>query len=249
MIEVYAVGIGPGSTDYLTPQAAAVLRKCTVIAGYKLYLEQIPEFTRGKRLIPGTMRQEVMRCREALDAALAGETVAVISSGDAGVYGMAGLLLELTEFERYREIRITVIPGLTAALAAAALVGAPLMNDFAVLSLSDLMTPKDLIEKRLRLLAETDFVVALYNPASSKRRELLDYAIRVFRAAGGPLPCALCRNVGREAEQFELFTLDTLPREQVQMTSLVIIGNSRTVIRNNRLYCPRGYREKYELEG
>ena len=246
---IKVVGIGPGGKDDMTPRALKVIEQADTVAGYNTYIKLVNYLLEGKNVIGTGMMQEIDRCKMALAEAVKGHNVAVVSSGDSGVYGMAGLLLELTEFERYREIRITVIPGLTAALAAAALVGAPLMNDFAVLSLSDLMTPKDLIEKRLRLLAETDFVVALYNPASSKRRELLDYAIRVFRAAGGPLPCALCRNVGREAEQFELFTLDTLPREQVQMTSLVIIGNSRTVIRNNRLYCPRGYREKYELEG
>ncbi len=246
---VYAVGIGPGGTELLTRQAAAVLERCTAIAGYKLYLDQIPEFLTGKKVIPGAMRQEIMRCREALEAALAGETVAVVSSGDAGVYGMAGLLMELTELERYRNIRIEVVPGVTAALAAAALAGAPLMNDFAVLSLSDLMTERTLIEKRLRAAAEADLPVALYNPASSKRHTLLEYAVKVFFEAGGALPGALVRDAFRPGQTVEFFTLDHFPFDRVQMTTLVLIGNSQTIRRGDQLYCRRGYREKHEFEG
>ena len=148
MSKVFAVGIGPGSPELLTFQARRVLEQCTAVAGYRLYLDQIRELLDGKRLIPGAMRQEIARCREALEAALAGETVAVVSSGDAGVYGMAGLLLELTELERYRSVEIEVVPGTTTAQAAAALIGAPFMNDFAVLSLSDLMTPKAICRRR-----------------------------------------------------------------------------------------------------
>ena len=141
---VYAVGIGPGSPELLTPQARQVLESCTVVAGYKLYLDLIAPLVAGKKLIAGAMRGELDRCRRALDAALEGERVAVIGSGDAGIYGMAGLLYELTELDHYRHIAIEVAPGITAAVAAAALAGAPLMNDFAVLSLSDLMTPRDI---------------------------------------------------------------------------------------------------------
>ena len=247
MSKVFAVGIGPGSPELLTFQARRVLEQCTAVAGYRLYLDQIRELLDGKRLIPGAMRQEIARCREALEAALAGETVAV-SSGDAGVYGMAGLLLELTELERYRSVEIEVVPGITAALAAAALIGAPFMNDFAVLSLSDLMTPKELIQKRLYAVASCDMPAALYNPRSTRRHELLEEAVSVFRDAGGDLPCALIHDACRDKQRIELTTLGTFPFEHVWMTTIVIIGNSATIVRDGRFYCRRGYREKHEFE-
>ena len=248
MSKVFAVGIGPGSPELLTFQARRVLEQCTAVAGYRLYLDQIRELLDGKRLIPGAMRQEIARCREALEAALAGETVAVVSSGDAGVYGMAGLLLELTELERYRSVEIEVVPGITAVLAAAALIGAPFMNDFAVLSLSDLMTPKELIQKRLYAVASCDMPAALYNPRSTRRHELLEEAVSVFRDAGGDLPCALIHDACRDKQRIELTTLGTFPFEHVWMTTIVIIGNSATIVRDGRFYCRRGYREKHEFE-
>ena len=248
MSKVFAVGIGPGSPELLTFQARRVLEQCTAVAGYRLYLDQIRELLDGKRLIPGAMRQEIARCREALEAALAGETGAVVSSGDAGVYGMAGLLLELTELERYRSVEIEVVPGITAALAAAALIGAPFMNDFAVLSLSDLMTPKELIQKRLYAVASCDMPAALYNPRSTRRHELLEEAVSVFRDAGGDLPCALIHDACRDKQRIELTTLGTFPFEHVWMTTIVIIGNSATIVRDGRFYCRRGYREKHEFE-
>ena len=248
MSKVFVVGIGPGSPELLTFQARRVLEQCTAVAGYRLYLDQIRELLDGKRLIPGAMRQEIARCREALEAALAGETVAVVSSGDAGVYGMAGLLLELTELERYRSVEIEVVPGITAALAAAALIGAPFMNDFAVLSLSDLMTPKELIQKRLYAVASCDMPAALYNPRSTRRHELLEEAVSVFRDAGGDLPCALIHDACRDKQRIELTTLGTFPFEHVWMTTIVIIGNSATIVRDGRFYCRRGYREKHEFE-
>lgn len=249
MSKVFAVGIGPGSPELLTFQARRVLEQCTAVAGYRLYLDQIRELLDGKRLIPGAMRQEIARCREALEAALAGETVAVVSSGDAGVYGMAGLLLELTELERYRSVEIEVVPGITAALAAAALIGAPFMNDFAVLSLSDLMTPKELIQKRLYAVASCDMAGgALQSRRSTRRHELLEEAVSVFRDAGGDLPCALIHDACRDKQRIELTTLGTFPFEHVWMTTIVIIGNSATIVRDGRFYCRRGYREKHEFE-
>ena len=248
MSKVFAVGIGPGSPELLTFQARRVLEQCTAVAGYRLYLDQIRELLDGKRLIPGAMRQEIARCREALEAALAGGDHRDRLSGDAGVYGMAGLLLELTELERYRSVEIEVVPGITAALAAAALIGAPFMNDFAVLSLSDLMTPKELIQKRLYAVASCDMPAALYNPRSTRRHELLEEAVSVFRDAGGDLPCALIHDACRDKQRIELTTLGTFPFEHVWMTTIVIIGNSATIVRDGRFYCRRGYREKHEFE-
>ena len=192
------------------------------------------------------MRQEVERCTRALEAALAGEVVAVVSSGDAGVYGMAGLLMELMQEERFSGIEIEVVPGITAALSCAALAGAPLMNDFAVLSLSELMTPEAVIRKRLEAIAQLDLPVALYNPKSRKRHVLLEYAVEVFRKYGGPhLPGALVRDAWREGQKIQFFTLDQFPFDEVQMTTLVLIGNRQTRIANGRMFCLRGYREKY----
>ena len=244
--KVYAVGIGTGSLELLTPQAEKVLRACTAVAGYKLYLEQIAPLIKGKKIIPGGMRQEVERCTRALEAALQGETVAVVSSGDAGVYGMAGLLMELAQEERFSEIEVEVVPGITAALSCAALAGAPLMNDFVVLSLSELMTPEAVIRKRLDSVAQLDLPAALYNPKSSKRHVLLEYAVEVFRRYGGDkLPCALVRDAWREGQTVKFFTLDQFPFDEVQMTTLVLIGNSQTRIANGKMFCLRGYREKY----
>ncbi len=246
--KVFAVGIGPGSPELMTVQARRVLESCTTIVGYRLYLDQIADLTEGKRLVPGAMRREIERCREALEAAKAGERVAVVSSGDAGVYGMAGLLLELTELEPYREIEIEVVPGVTAALAAAALIGAPLMNDFAVISLSDLMTGRETILKRLRAVAGCDLPAALYNPRSKKRHALLEEAVAIFQEAGGDLPCALIHDAYREHQKITFSTLETFPFEEVQMTSMVIVGNSETIVRDGRFYCRRGYREKDEFD-
>ena len=245
MNKIYAVGIGPGDLELLTPQARAVLHRCTAVAGYHPYLELIAPLLEGKRRIAGGMRQEVERCTRALEAVLAGENVAVISSGDAGVFGMAGLLLELTQEERFASVEVEVVPGITAALSCAALTGAPFMNDFAVVSLSDLMTPPAVIRKRLDALAGVDFPVALYNPASRKRRDLLEYAAETFFRHRGPLPGAVVSDAFRSSQKIDFFTLDRLPYELVGMTSLVIFGNSQTVLSGGRMFCRRGYREKY----
>ena len=222
MKTVYAVGLGPGSLALLTPEAREVIGHCDTIAGYKTYLDQIPELLSGKRIVANGMRQEVDRCRAALEAANAGAEVAVVSSGDAGIYGMAGLLLELAESEEFRGIEIRVVPGVTAASAAAALVGAPLMCDFCVISLSDLLADRTVIQRRIRAAAENDFVTALYNPGSTKRRD-----------------------VARPGERFSIGKISEFPFEEIDMTTIVILGCSRTVVRNGRMYTLRGYQEKY----
>ena len=241
---IVAVGIGPGNAELLTPLARRAIAEASVVVGYRPYLEQIAPLTAGKELIAGTMHREVERCVLALEAALRGERVAVVSSGDAGVYGMAGLLLELTENGRFAGIEVEVVPGVTAALAAAALVGAPFLNDFAVVSLSDLLTPADLIRRRLRALAAADFATALYNPASRRRHDLLDFALAEFRAhGGGDLPCALVRDAWRPGQKVMVTPLDEFPIAEVNMTTLVVIGNSQTGVVNGKMFCRRGYRE------
>ena len=244
--KIYAVGLGPGSPAMLSPRAKEVLENCDTIAGYRSYLEQIPDLIENKQIIASGMRQELDRCRAALEAAKAGASVAVVSSGDSGIYEMAGLLMELSEAEEFQGIEVEVVPGITAASAAAALVGAPLMCDFAVISLSDLLADRNTILKRLSAAAEADFVTALYNPGSTRRRELLEQAIALYRRLrGDTLPVAVVHDVARPQQRFTLCRIADFPFEEVDMTTILIIGCSRTVIRNGKMYTLRGYQEKY----
>ncbi|MCF6175836.1 MAG: precorrin-3B C(17)-methyltransferase [Victivallaceae bacterium] len=246
MIKIYAVGLGPGATDLLSPRARAVLENCDTIAGYTTYLKQFPELFAGKNIISSGMRGEIERCKHALDAARSGKTVAVISSGDAGIYAMAGLLLELTEQEQYTDIEVETIPGITAASAAAALLGAPLMNDFAVISLSNLMTPDTVILQRLRGVAAAGMVCALYNPGSIKRKTLIREAVDIFiEAQGAATLVGIVHDASRPEERSQVTTLGEFPFSDINMTTLVIIGNDQTVYRHHKLYNLRGYSEKY----
>ena len=242
MSKVFAVGIGPGSPELLTFQARRVLEQCTAVAGYRLYLDQIRELLDGKRLIPGAMRQEIARCREALEAALAGETVAVVSSGDAGVYGMASPLLELAE--EYPDVNVEVVPGLTAALSGGAVLGAPLAHDFCVISLSDRLTPWEVIEKRLACAAMGDFCVALYNPSSKGRPDYLAKAVRILLENGksADTVCGLVRNIGRDGQTARVLSLAQLESTAVDMFTTVYIGNTATKQLGGKMVTPRGYR-------
>jgi precorrin-3B C17-methyltransferase len=246
MITIYAVGLGPGSGDLLSPRARNVLAKCDTIAGYTTYLELFPEIFADKNIISSGMRGEIERCKNGLDAALEGKTVAVISSGDAGIYAMAGLLMELVEQEKYSGITVETIPGITAASAAAALLGAPLMNDFAVISLSNLMTPDEIILKRLHGVAAAGMVCALYNPGSIKRKTLIQEAIDIFiEAQGAATLVGIVHDASRPNERTQVTTLGEFPFADINMTTLVIIGNDQTVYRNHKLYNLRGYSDKY----
>lgn len=243
---VYAVSIGPGAPDLLSPRAEAVLKQCTVIAGYTAYLKQVESLLAGKTIISSGMRGEVERCEKALDAALAGHAVAVVSSGDAGIYAMAGLLLELIEQDKYAGVEVKTIPGITAASAAASLLGAPLMNDFAVISLSDLMTPEAVILKRLRGVAKAGLVCALYNPGSVKRKQLIRDAVAIFaETSGSDTLCGIVHDASRSEESGKICTLAEFPFTEIDMTTLVIIGNRQTVLRHGKMYTRRGYQGKY----
>jgi precorrin-3B C17-methyltransferase len=218
---VLAVGLGPGAVDMMTPMAAKAIERSEVVAGYSRYVERIEPLLRGKRLIATGMTKERERCEAALDEAAKGRVVAMVCSGDAGVYGMAGLLLELVEsVPGYAGIEIESVPGVTAATAAAAVLGAPLMNDFAIISLSDLMTPAELIVKRLEAVAGADMVVALYNPRSHSRRELMDKALEIFMGKLGPDGVfGLVRNAFGLGQTSLCGKLSELPKEQVDMSS------------------------------
>lgn len=243
---IYAVGLGPGADDLLSPKARKVLESCDTIAGYTTYLKQFPDIFDGKNIISSGMKGEIERCKNALEASLEGKKVAVISSGDAGIYAMAGLLLELVEDEKYSSITVETIPGITAANAAAALLGAPLMNDFAVISLSNLMTHDEIILKRLRGVAAAGMVCALYNPSSIKRKTLLKEAVEIFtEAQGAETLVGIVHNVSRPKESSKVVKLGEFPFDDINMTTLVIIGNEQTVYRNGKLYNLRGYSDKY----
>lgn len=230
--------------DLLAPRAKAVIEKVEVIAGYRTYLELIKDLTASKHIISSGMTGEIERCQKALDAAMEGKSVAVISSGDAGIYGMAGLLFELIE-EQELEVSVEVIPGITAATTAGAILGAPLMNDFAVISLSDLLTPQEVIRDRIAKVAAADLVCVLYNPASKKRRALLPETLAKFcEFRNTDCICGLVKNAARAKEETWVGILADLPVEMVDMTTVIIIGNSQTVINNGRIYTKRGYDQK-----
>ncbi len=209
--------------------------------GYKLYLAFVADLVEGKRTVASGMRQETKRVEAAIAEATAGARVAVISTGDAGVYGMAGLVLEL--LPEGSPVTVEVVPGVTAASAAAACLGAPLMNDFAVVSLSDLLTPLEVIERRLIAAADGDFALALYNPRSTKRHEPLKLALEILRARReATTPVGLVRNALRDGQEVHLTTLGELREEDVDMMTILIVGNSLTRVRDGWMVTPRGYR-------
>ncbi len=238
-----AIGIGSGAIDQITETAKSAIRASDTVAGYGRYLEQIPSLIGKKKKIATGMTHEIQRCTLALDEAASGKNVSVVCSGDAGIYGMSGLLLELAEQEKYKGVKIETIPGITAALSAASALGAPLMNDFVIISLSDLLTPKKTIINRIELLAEADMVCAVYNPRSHSRKELLRLLLKKFRKSRGDHAVfGIVKNAGRKNEFSICGTIDHFPEEFVDMSTLVIIGNSQTVLRNGKIYTCRGYK-------
>lgn len=239
------VGIGPGSVLDRSLRAIQSLNAATVVVGYTKYLKLIEDLTVDKKLISSGMTKESVRVKAALDEAALGQTVALISSGDPGVYGMAGLALEMNQNLKY-DVQIEVVPGISAANTAAARLGAPLMLDYACISLSDLLVEWGMIVKRLEAAAEGDFVVALYNPRSHKRRMQLEEAVRIL-SAKRPLstPVGIVTGIGLVSENIVHCTLGTLLEQEVGMRSTVVIGNSTTIFDGTWMITPRGY----EIEG
>lgn len=239
--KVYVVGLGPGGIDQMTARARETLANCDVIAGYHVYLDLIKDEYKDKEFLTTGMRKEVDRCQMAIAEAMKGKTVAMVSSGDAGVYGMAGIMYQVAA--EHPELEIEVVPGITAACSGAAVLGAPLISDFALISLSDLLTPWEKIEKRLDCASKADFVVCLYNPSSFKRHDYLQKACDIMlKNQRADVPAGIVRNIGREGEEYELTTLADLRDKQVDMFSTVIIGNSQTEVINNKMVTPRGYK-------
>ncbi len=230
--------------EQLTGATNEAIKKSTVVVGYTRYIDLIRPLLTNQKIYTSGMTEEVDRCKEALSLAGKGEIVAVVSGGDPGVYGMAGLILELNG---KTNIEVEVIPGISAVNAAASLLGAPLMNDFVVVSLSDLLTPWEIIEKRIRCAAEGDFVIALYNPKSKKRIEQILIAkeiIKEFRP--GNTPVGIVTNGFREGQSIAISDLNHFTDEEINMLSIVIVGNSQTLRRDNKLITPRGYHSKYD---
>lgn len=237
---LYVVGLGPGGSRWMTWEARAALEQAEVLCGYTVYLDLIRVEFPDKEYFSTPMTQEIERCRAALERARSGRTTALVCSGDAGVYGMAGPVLELAP--QFPEVEIQVVPGVTAALAGAAVLGAPLMHDFAVLSLSDLLTPWEVIRRRLELAAQGDFVLCLYNPSSRRRRDHLRMACDIVLAHRGPeTVCGWVRNAGRAQEEHQVLTLGELREAQVDMFTTVFIGSAATRRIGDRMVTPRGY--------
>lgn len=239
MAELYVVGIGPGDAQTLTGAARAALEKADMICGYTLYVDLLRPLYPEKDYYTTGMTGEIERCRFCLEQA-AGKTVALVCSGDAGVYGMASPVLELAP--AYPDVKIEIVPGVTAALSGAALLGAPLGHDFCVISLSDRLTDWSIIEKRLRMAARGDFAICLYNPASRHRADYLKRACDILlEELDGSTVCGLARMIGREGESYRLLDLQTLRDTEADMFTTVFIGSSQTRNIAGKMVTPRGY--------
>lgn len=240
-MKLYIVGFGAGGYEYMTLQAKNALEDSEVIVGYSVYVELVQKYIKDKEYYSTSMKKEEDRCRWAIEQTLQGKKVALICSGDSGVYGLASLVYELAG--DYEPFEIEVVSGVTAALSGGAVLGAPLTHDFAVISLSDLLTPWELIEKRLQGSAMCDMVICLYNPSSKKRQDYLKKACEIIlEYRSGDTVCGYVRNIGREGETSVITTLAALKEMTVDMFTTVFIGNSTTKNLNNKMVTPRGYK-------
>lgn len=241
MNRIDVVGFGPGGYEYMTIQAIAAMKAADIIVGYTTYIDLLRGIFPDKNFLDTPMTREVERCRIALEEAMKGQQVALVSSGDSGIYGMAGIMLQVVQASG-ADIPVRIIPGVTAASAGASMLGAPLMNDFAVISLSDLMVPLEQIMLRVKCAAEGDFVICLYNPKSRKRKDYLEKAADIVMSfRDSETPVGIVRRAGRENSTYELTTLRELKNAEVDMFTIVIIGNSMTYVRDGKMITPRGY--------
>ncbi|SHH99996.1 precorrin-3B C17-methyltransferase [Sporobacter termitidis DSM 10068] len=242
MGKLYVVGLGPGKAEGMTREAHAALTKSELICGYSKYIELVRPLYPDKAYLSTGMCSEIDRCRAALEAA-ADKTVSMVCSGDAGVYGMAGLIYELSA--EMPSVEIEIIPGVTAAQSGGAILGAPLMQDYAVISLSDLLVSWATIEKRLRGAAAGDFAVVLYNPSSHKRKDHLKRACDILMEyKSGETVCGIVRNIGRAGEDSAILTLAALRDTEVDMFTTVFIGSGNTRVVAGKMVTPRGYEGK-----
>ena len=237
MGKLYVIGIGPGGLEHMTLRAKEAIDECNIVVGYNKYIDMIKPLVEDKELFSTGMRGEESRCRKALELSKENNTVALISTGDSGIYGMAGLILQMQEDEN-----VEIIPGVTASSAAGSVIGAPLMHDNCNISLSDLMTPYDLIKKRVRNAADADMIISLYNPRSKGRPHYLRETIEIIKEYRElNTPVAVVRHALRDGQEYKLFTLENFDEEVVDMFSIVIVGNSQSFIKNGKFITPRGY--------
>ena len=241
MNKLYVVGIGPGAYEKMTIEAAQALKNSDVIIGYTVYVDLVKEHFPGKEFMTTPMKKEVERCQMVFEEAIKGKTVSMICSGDAGVYGMAGLMYEVGV--KYPQVELEIIPGVTAATGGAAVLGAPLIHDFCLISLSDLLTPWEKIETRLLEASKADFVICLYNPSSKKRHDYLEKACNLMMEYKAPdTVCGIVGNIGREGESMKVLTLEELKTTKVDMFTTVFVGNSQTKNVGGKMVTPRGYK-------
>ena len=237
--KIYVVGIGPGNMQDITVRAYNTLKNVDVIAGYITYIDLVRDEFSEKEFYVSGMKKEIARCEQVLEIAKTGKSVALISSGDAGIYGMAGIMIEVAQKEGYK---VEVIPGVTSSVAGAAIVGAPLMHDHATISLSDLLTDWDVITKRIDKASEGDFIISLYNPKSKGRTtQIVEAREIMLKHKSEKTPVALLRHVGRENENYTLTNLGEFLNHDIDIFTVVIIGNSKTYISDDRMITPRGY--------
>lgn len=240
MSKLYVVGMGPGAYEQMTIKAVRVLESCDVIVGYTVYTELLQSYFPKKVYLTTPMKQEVKRCEMAFAEAEKGKQVAMVCSGDAGIYGMAGLIYEVGE--RYPEVEIEIVPGITAAIGGGSVLGAPIGHDLAIISLSDLLTPWEKIELRLAKAAEADFVICLYNPSSKKRKDYLKKACEIMlQFKSEETVCGVVKNIARDGEEMQIYTLGEMKDIAVDMFSTVFIGNAQTKVLRGKMITPRGY--------
>ncbi len=240
-MKLYIVGFGSGSENGMTVEARTILDNCDVIVGYTVYAELMKQYFPDKEFLTTPMKQEVQRVQLAFEQARNGRITALVCSGDSGVYGMSGLALQVGE--QYPDVETEIVAGVTACLSGGAVLGSPLTHDFAVISLSDLMTPMDKILKRVAYASLSDFVIVLYNPSSKKRMDYLQKACDIMLQYKNPeTVCGYVKNIGRDGEESHILTLARLRDTQVDMFTTVFIGNSETKVINGRMVTPRGYR-------
>lgn len=244
MGKLYVVGIGPGGDNGMTIQAQSVLKDCDVIVGYTRYVKLVNKYTQDKEVYQTGMHGEVERCKKAVEIASGDKSVAVVSSGDSGVYGMAGLILEIVDKDGYSDtVDVEVVPGMTSGNSCAALLGAPLMHDYVTLSLSDWLTDIELIEKRLHCVGQGDFIVAIYNPKSKARPDIIDKAQEILLQYKAPdTPVGIVKNAYRDGQSVEITTLQDMLTCHIDMLTTIIVGNSSTYVADGKMITPRGYK-------
>ncbi|SDZ13633.1 cobalt-precorrin 3 C17-methyltransferase [Proteiniborus ethanoligenes] len=240
--KIFVVGLGPGDRAHMTLEAKAVIEKSDVIVGYKTYIDLIKDMIEDKEVFSSGMKKEIERCTETLEIAKQGKVVSLVSSGDSGVYGMAGIMLEVVS-KAESDIKVEIIPGVTASNAAAASLGAPIMHDYATISLSDLLTDWSLIEKRLHYAGQGDFVVCLYNPKSKGRQKQIEIAREILlKYKKQDTIVGIVKNAKRDGETVVITTLKDMLKHEIDMFTTVIVGNSNTYLVNGKIITPRGYK-------